>query len=134
MFTKSELIKFNFEEEEEWFYYIITKTNDYIDMSIFSKEEWKRLEEMNKKFRSEQITMENLSNTEYNWMFDKTNPEYKTNRDFREAIYYLDGELENNFNIKFMDLKPIDEYKKNLQAKYIELHWDVTSSTKLDIS
>ena len=50
MFKNPELIKFYKEElgeEEEWFIYVITNTKKYVDMSIFSIDEWERLEEMN---------------------------------------------------------------------------------------
>jgi len=122
MFKKPELIKFDF-EEEEWFYYVITDTEEYIDMSIFSTEEWERLVEIDKKFRMEQSGLQDLSDDSYSWMFNKDNPKYKKNCEFREVVYYLDRGLEGEFGVKFRDLEPTNEARSKLQLKYEELHW-----------
>jgi len=124
MFKNPELIKFYKEElgeEEEWFIYVITNTKKYVDMSIFSIDEWERLEEMNKKFRMEQNFLNDLSDDIYSCMFNKDNPNYKKNIELRNAIYYLDRGLQKKFGFKFRNLEPIEECKINLQSKYEEI-------------
>jgi hypothetical protein len=71
---------------------------------------------MNKKFRENQRYLEDMSDDAYSWMFNKNNPMYKQNIDFRDKVY-LDRELRNRFGISFTDLEPIEEYK----SKYEEL-------------
>jgi len=124
MFKNPELIKFYKEElgeEEEWFIYVITNTKKYVDMSIFSIDEWERLEEMNKKFRMEQNFLNDLSDDIYSCMFNKDNPNYKKNIELRNVIYYLDRGLQKKFGLKFRDLEPIEECKINLKTKYEEI-------------
>ena len=124
MLKTPELIKFNEEgriEEEEWFMYVITNTEKYVDMSIFSIDEWERLEEMNKKFRMEQNFLNDLSDDIYSCMFNKDNPNYKKNIELRNSNYYLDRGLQKKFGLKFRDLEPIEECKINLKTKYEEI-------------
>lgn len=124
MLKTLELIKFNEEgriEEEEWFMYVITNTEKYVDMSIFSIDEWERLEEMNKKFRMEQNFLNDLSDDIYSCMFNKDNPNYKKNIELRNSNYYLDRGLQKKFGLKFRDLEPIEECKINLKTKYEEI-------------
>lgn len=49
MFKQLELFKFVF-DDEECFCYVILETDDFVDMSIFTMEEWNELEEMYKLF------------------------------------------------------------------------------------
>ncbi len=75
MFSSKELIKFNF--DTRWFYYVITKTDKFVDISIFTKEEWERLNEINKKFKKEQLVLESLSDEYHKSMFNINNSNYE---------------------------------------------------------
>ena len=120
MFKKLELVNFD-NEKKESFYYIITTTKDFIDMSIFDEYEIKILKEMDNFFYNQQEYFRSLSDNVYN-----TNENYK----YKEAAYYFDAEMYKYFNVNFRDLDIIEDNKENLKLKYEELKFNNIVVTK----
>jgi hypothetical protein len=122
MFESDTLVEFEYNEydgnnkNKELFYFIITSTPYYIDISIFTIEEWEKLELIHKRFRDQQIILENETDYNYSRMFDRTNLNYEKNRHYETSIYWLDRELYRNFGVKFKELDPNCEDKKNLKV------------------
>ncbi len=106
MFKELELIKFDFKYNRSFYYTIIT-TPEFVDFSIFSDDEWALLQSYDSKFKAKQAKLneENLS--------------------YKEVINFLDDELKKNFNIRFRDIEPFDEYEENLKSRYQELYQEV---------
>ncbi len=121
MFNVKQLIEFNF--DTRWYYYVIINTDEFIDMSIFTKEEWVKLQKFNEKFRGEQLILESLYDEYYKLMFSKNNHDYEKNCNYRKVIYYLDKELKNKFGTNFNKLIPIEENEEKLKSIYKELYW-----------
>ena len=92
MFTEFEIFDFN-EEKIPLFCCVITK--DYkkntFDLSIFTNEEWNRLEQLNSTFKLHQTNLEDESDSSYGWMFHKDNLKRDENLLYKDKIYWMDN-------------------------------------------
>jgi hypothetical protein len=131
MLNRNELFNFDEEEEEPQYIYIenYNVNGKYIDISIFTEEEFEYLETINKHFCDCQRNSQDDSDSSHTWKFHKDNPEREKNKLYEDRIYWMDRKIKENFCVKckFLLEEPHYQTKKelsilfdNLTQKYFE--------------
>ncbi len=127
MFTEPEVVKFT--ESDDLFRYIICKTNDNIDMSIFTESEWEKLMSISQSNRKKQHELEDLTDYSYTWFFDLTKTNSEENSQRQNPKEFMDEQLEKAFGIKFSDLEPKFGTRKELRKIFEILDFQITDKT-----
>lgn len=125
MFDKWELFDIEKKEEEQLYCFVVTKMeNNNVDFSVFTQEEWTRLETINMEF-----------NKHKRWNTNKTDTnkhDYKHNNELNKhnnihIISWMDNELKRLFEMKFDQL----DATQNLTQKNVIVEFDKLKSVHL---